>query len=169
MLVCVEGLPAVRRYGDPSAARRPQCATTSRTSKQHSACAVLCLGVSRCGEPSLAGGSYVVVDRACFGSRLPVPALEETMLRFLKSAAPLLSAAEYQRTALSVAEFVQPGGLGRTLHQRLVDRGAERKNAYVVCDGFSKPCPAWTRFTHRLRFTPFSDRVLDYAVCRRVH
>ncbi|KAF2870452.1 acyltransferase ChoActase/COT/CPT [Massariosphaeria phaeospora] len=54
--------------------------------------------------------------------RLPVPTLEETTKRYLKSVHPLLSQPEYEATTKAVSEFVAPGGLGETLQKRLVAR-----------------------------------------------
>lgn len=54
--------------------------------------------------------------------RLPVPTLEETAKRYLKSVHPLLSKTEYDTTTKAVNEFVAPGGPGETLQKRLVER-----------------------------------------------
>jgi carnitine O-acetyltransferase len=52
--------------------------------------------------------------------RLPVPTLEETAKRYLKSVHPLLSKTEFDATSKAVTEFVAPGGPGETLQKRLV-------------------------------------------------
>ncbi|CAI6330485.1 unnamed protein product [Periconia digitata] len=54
--------------------------------------------------------------------RLPVPTLEETAKRYLKSVHPLLSKTEYDETTKAVNDFVAPGGAGETLQKRLVAR-----------------------------------------------
>ena len=54
--------------------------------------------------------------------RLPVPTLEETAKRYLKSVHPLLSKKEYDATNKAVNEFVAAGGPGETLQKRLVER-----------------------------------------------
>lgn len=54
--------------------------------------------------------------------RLPVPTLEETAKRYLKSVHPLLSKTEFDNTTKAVQEFVAPGGPGETLQKRLVER-----------------------------------------------
>ena len=54
--------------------------------------------------------------------RLPVPSLEETAKRYLKSVHPLLSKTEYDDTTKAVNDFVAPGGPGETLQKRLVER-----------------------------------------------
>lgn len=54
--------------------------------------------------------------------RLPVPTLEETAKRYLKSVHPLVSSTEYAETEKAVSEFVKPGGVGETLQKRLQAR-----------------------------------------------
>jgi carnitine O-acetyltransferase len=60
--------------------------------------------------------------------KLPVPSLEETSSRYLKSVHPLLSASEFERTSKAVQDFVKPGGIGETLQKRLVARRDDPKN-----------------------------------------
>lgn len=57
--------------------------------------------------------------------RLPVPSLEETGRRYLKSVHPLLSPAEYERTSKAVEAFIRPGGEGEPLQKRLLERAAD--------------------------------------------
>lgn len=52
--------------------------------------------------------------------RLPVPTLEETAKRYLKSVHPLLTEAEYKDTQKAVEEFMKPGGDAERLQKRLV-------------------------------------------------
>ncbi|KAF1811617.1 acyltransferase ChoActase/COT/CPT [Eremomyces bilateralis CBS 781.70] len=54
--------------------------------------------------------------------RLPVPTLDETAKRYLKSVRPLISKSEFQSTQKAVEEFVRPGGQGEALQSRLVAR-----------------------------------------------
>ncbi|KAH7084162.1 acyltransferase ChoActase/COT/CPT [Paraphoma chrysanthemicola] len=54
--------------------------------------------------------------------RLPVPTLEETAKRYLKSVHPLLSKNEFDATTKAVNEFVAPGGPGELLQKRLIER-----------------------------------------------
>ncbi|KAG6030503.1 hypothetical protein E4U41_007813 [Claviceps citrina] len=54
--------------------------------------------------------------------RLPVPTLEETSNRYLKSVHPLLSASEYAASKAAVQDFIKPGGVGRKLQDKLVAR-----------------------------------------------
>ncbi|KAI8080925.1 acyltransferase ChoActase/COT/CPT [Thamnidium elegans] len=57
--------------------------------------------------------------------KLPVPALSETLQKYLKSVHPLLSPEEYKRTEQIVKDFEAPGGLGQQLQQRLVARAQD--------------------------------------------
>lgn len=59
--------------------------------------------------------------------RLPVPSLEETGRRYLKSVHPLVSEAEYERTKKAVEAFIRPGGEGEPLQKRLLQRAADPK------------------------------------------
>ncbi|KAI0008571.1 acyltransferase ChoActase/COT/CPT [Xylariaceae sp. FL0662B] len=52
--------------------------------------------------------------------RLPVPTLEETAARYVKSLHPLLSPAEYAESKKAVEEFIKPGGVGRKLQEKLI-------------------------------------------------
>jgi carnitine O-acetyltransferase len=52
--------------------------------------------------------------------RLPVPALEDTAKRYLKSLHPLLSQTEFDHSKKAVAEFIKPGGVGNKLQEKLV-------------------------------------------------
>jgi carnitine O-acetyltransferase len=52
--------------------------------------------------------------------RLPVPALDETCSLYLELARPLLDRGAYAATQGAVAEFVEPGGAGARLQERLL-------------------------------------------------
>ena len=54
--------------------------------------------------------------------RLPVPTLEETAARYLKSLKPLLSETELASSKKAVDEFIAPGGPGRKLQDKLIAR-----------------------------------------------
>ena len=54
--------------------------------------------------------------------RLPVPTLEETSARYLKSIHPLLNKDEYAASEKAVAAFQKEGSLGQTLQKRLLAR-----------------------------------------------
>lgn len=62
--------------------------------------------------------------------RLPVPSLEETGKRYLKSVHPLLNSQEYEATKQAVEKFTKSGGQGEVLQQRLIERrdNPEHKN-----------------------------------------
>jgi len=59
--------------------------------------------------------------------RLPVPTLEETAKRYLKSLHPLLSRTEYEQSKKAVEAFIAPGSLGHTLQKRLLERRDDPK------------------------------------------
>jgi carnitine O-acetyltransferase len=60
--------------------------------------------------------------------KLPVPTLEETAARYLKSVHPLLSPAEFQSTTAAVKDFVKPGGIGSKLQEKLLARREDPKH-----------------------------------------
>ncbi|CAG8739221.1 12807_t:CDS:2, partial [Acaulospora morrowiae] len=53
--------------------------------------------------------------------KLPVPSLEETIAKYLKSLRPLLSDADFARNESYAKDFLRPNGLGQLLQQRLLD------------------------------------------------
>jgi carnitine O-acetyltransferase len=54
--------------------------------------------------------------------KLPVPTLEETAARYIKSLHPLLSESEFAASKQAVEEFVKPGGVGSKLQEKLLAR-----------------------------------------------
>ena len=60
--------------------------------------------------------------------RLPVPTLEETSRRYLKSVHPLLNKSEYESTRKAVEAFVRPGSIGEKLQERLLARREDAKH-----------------------------------------
>ena len=60
--------------------------------------------------------------------KLPVPTLEQTAARYLKSVHPLLSSSEFQSTTEAVNEFVKPGGIGSKLQEKLLARREDPKH-----------------------------------------
>jgi carnitine O-acetyltransferase len=54
--------------------------------------------------------------------RLPVPTLEETAARYLRTLQPLLSPVELESSKKAVEEFIAPGGPGRKLQEKLIAR-----------------------------------------------
>lgn len=66
--------------------------------------------------------------------RLPVPSLEDTSKRYLKSIHPLLSKEEYAASEKAVAALSQEGSLGQTLQKRLVARAEDPKHKSWIID-----------------------------------
>ncbi|TVY25362.1 Carnitine O-acetyltransferase, mitochondrial [Lachnellula hyalina] len=60
--------------------------------------------------------------------KLPVPTLEETAVRYLKSVHPLLSNSELASTTKAVQEFIKPGGVGSKLQEKLLARREDPKH-----------------------------------------
>lgn len=60
--------------------------------------------------------------------RLPVPTLEETAKRYLKSVHPLLNKDEFEHTKKAVADFVKPDGVGEALQKKLLARRDDPKH-----------------------------------------
>lgn len=60
--------------------------------------------------------------------RLPVPTLEETGARYLKTLRPLLTPAEFEQSHKAVSDFVKPGGVGARLQEKLVARREDPKH-----------------------------------------
>ena len=60
--------------------------------------------------------------------RLPVPTLEETSQRYLKSVHPLLNKPEFEHTTKAVQEFIKPGSIGHELQKRLTARREDPKH-----------------------------------------
>lgn len=60
--------------------------------------------------------------------KLPIPGLEETGKRYLKSLHPLLNEQEFQHSKKAVEDFIKPGSIGETLQKRLEARRADPKH-----------------------------------------
>jgi carnitine O-acetyltransferase len=60
--------------------------------------------------------------------RLPMPTLEETAARYIKSVHPLLSPPEFESTKTAVAEFIKPGGAGSKLQEKLIAHREDPKH-----------------------------------------
>jgi len=60
--------------------------------------------------------------------RLPVPTLEETSKRYLRSVQPLLNKTEFETTKKAVDAFVKPGSIGQELQKRLIARRDDPKH-----------------------------------------
>lgn len=60
--------------------------------------------------------------------RLPVPTLDETAARYLKSLHPILSPSEFEQSKSAVVDFIKPGGVGAKLQDKLVARREDPKH-----------------------------------------
>ena len=68
--------------------------------------------------------------------KLPVPTLEATAKRYLKSIHPLLSKVEYEQSKKAVDAFIAPDSLGHTLQKRLLARREDPK--HMIWSGSAK-------------------------------
>lgn len=66
--------------------------------------------------------------------KLPVPSLEETSRRYLKSLHPLLTKEEYSASEKAVAAFNKPGSLGQKLQERLIKKAQDPKIKNWIID-----------------------------------
>ncbi|KAI8324236.1 acyltransferase ChoActase/COT/CPT [Martensiomyces pterosporus] len=63
--------------------------------------------------------------------RLPVPTLDATAARYLKSLRPLLSAEEYLRSEKAVSAFISSDGMGPILQQRLQEADRQAPSSWL--------------------------------------
>lgn len=60
--------------------------------------------------------------------RLPVPSLDETAARYLKSLHPILSPTEFEQSKAAIVDFIKPGGVGAKLQEKLIARREDPKH-----------------------------------------
>ncbi|KAH7375746.1 carnitine O-acetyltransferase [Plectosphaerella cucumerina] len=60
--------------------------------------------------------------------KLPVPSLEETAARYVKTLRPLLSDTEFSASRAAVDDFIKPDGIGAKLQERLIARRNDPKH-----------------------------------------
>eukprot|EP00903_Cladosiphon_okamuranus_P010710 g10122.t1 len=70
--------------------------------------------------------------------RLPVPTLEETFSRYLKSIEPIAKQHEFQTSVAAAREFLRPGGLGEKLQARLIRRFKDRQDSSWLAEWWNK-------------------------------
>lgn len=70
--------------------------------------------------------------------RLPVPSLDETAKRYLKTLRPLLSPAEYEVSEKAVQEFIRPGGVGSKLQEKLTARREDANTKNWIYDWWNE-------------------------------
>ncbi|KAH6953260.1 acyltransferase ChoActase/COT/CPT [Fusarium avenaceum] len=108
-------------------ARSPALRNSLRTFTKTRAAQTLIMAPTKRANSSAASSGYV--ENKSKGPmlrwqdslpRLPVPTLEETAKRYLKSLHPLLSPSEYEASKKAIDEFVRPGGIGSKLQEKLV-------------------------------------------------
>jgi carnitine O-acetyltransferase len=70
--------------------------------------------------------------------KLPVPTLEETAARYVKSVHPLVSEAEFENTKKAVSEFIKPGGVGQKLQEKLIAKRDDPKTANWIYEWWNE-------------------------------
>ncbi|KAI8807973.1 acyltransferase ChoActase/COT/CPT [Cladochytrium replicatum] len=63
--------------------------------------------------------------------KLPVPTLQETIPKYLKSVKAVVSPAEFEKTQAVAREFLTAGGVGETLQKRLEERAKTEKTSWL--------------------------------------
>lgn len=110
----------------------------------------------RCGRIIQASNAAMVVqlrrlhDNKAVLPRLPVPALEDTLEKYLKTVKPLVTDEEFAVTEEIVKKFSAPDAIGATLQKKLLERARNTENwlsdwwlnaAYLDCRG---PVVVWS-------------------------
>lgn len=91
--------------------------------------------------------------------RLPVPKLQDTLSKYLKTVTQFLNKTEYDATMTKAIEFGSPGGVGEKLQSLLEDKASVKENwvspfssPFFTCTAdhgprFSSRTGGWTRRT----------------------
>lgn len=95
--------------------------------------------------------------------KLPVPALEDTAARYLKSLSPLLSSSELDHSTKAVQEFIKPGGIGRALQEKLIARREDPKHKNWIYDWWNNAA----YLTYRDPVVPYVSYFYSYRDDRR--
>ncbi|KAJ2710685.1 hypothetical protein H4R19_003629, partial [Coemansia spiralis] len=108
------------------------------------------LGLLRvCAAPGARARGYSVVAAvSTFANqaklpRLPVPTLEATAARYLRSVRPLLAADEYARAEKAVSAFIAPDGLGPVLQRRLQEADKRAPHSWLEDIWLNKAYLEW--------------------------
>ncbi|KAG5463001.1 MAG: hypothetical protein BJ554DRAFT_2457 [Olpidium bornovanus] len=75
--------------------------------------------------------------------RLPVPTLQETVARHMKSLRPILPDNEFEQAGKAASRFVEPGGVGEVLQRRLLEHDALEPNSWLENIWLSKAYLEW--------------------------
>ncbi|KAI9225849.1 MAG: acyltransferase ChoActase/COT/CPT [Piptocephalis tieghemiana] len=75
--------------------------------------------------------------------RLPIPRLEDTAKRYLRSLEPLLGPEEFKRSQSAVEAFIAPGGLGEKLQERLFKLDEKAPHSWLEDIWLSKAYLEW--------------------------
>ncbi|KAH8172653.1 choline/Carnitine o-acyltransferase domain-containing protein [Sarocladium implicatum] len=95
--------------------------------------------------------------------RLPVPTLEETAKRYLKTLHPLLSASEFENSKNAVADFIKPGGVGSKLQEKLIARREDPNTKNWIYDWWNEAA----YLAYRDPYPPYSSYFYSHRDDRR--
>lgn len=95
--------------------------------------------------------------------KLPVPTLEETSVRYLKTLHPLLTKAEFENSTKAVQDFVKPGGIGSKLQEKLIARREDPKHKNWIYDWWNEAA----YLTYRDPVVPYVSYFYSYRDDRR--
>ncbi|KAH8585575.1 acyltransferase ChoActase/COT/CPT [Bisporella sp. PMI_857] len=95
--------------------------------------------------------------------KLPVPTLEETASRYLKTLRPLLSETELEKSTKAVQEFIKPGGIGSKLQEKLLARREDPKHKNWIYDWWNDAA----YLTYRDPVVPYVSYFYSYRDDRR--
>jgi carnitine O-acetyltransferase len=84
--------------------------------------------------------------------RLPVPSLEETATKYLRSVKAVSSEQEYAKTEAAVKEFIRPGSAGHKLQERLLARANDPQTKNWL-----------TEWWNDLAYLSYRDPVVPYV------
>ncbi|KAI9364522.1 acyltransferase ChoActase/COT/CPT [Zopfochytrium polystomum] len=82
-------------------------------------------------SPSAGDALLKTFDNQSLLPRLPVPTLQSTAAKYLKTLEPLLTPEQLQQSQERFEEFIKEGGLGETAQARLVKLDAQEKGSWL--------------------------------------
>jgi len=87
---------------------------------------------SASASASVAVGNKPMYQHQSKLPKLPVQDLHKGLEMYLKSIQPLVTVEEFKQTQAYVQDFAKPGGLGETLHQRLLEKAKVEPRSWLI-------------------------------------
>jgi hypothetical protein len=84
--------------------------------------------LSRCATTKSVLPEGTTLSRQGELKRFPVPVLQDTLAKYLKSVPQFLDKQELEATVQSVREFEKPGGVGQRLQKMLEEKASKSEN-----------------------------------------